>query len=108
MNQQVDWSDSAVGFAEGYLENDGGEIFEISGETRTMARTMIILSQHITSRAEAADPVKRQLLLDLLEQCEELRLIDACQFFLKAVAKCREVVKNTSSSVAKEATFTEP
>lgn len=100
MNQQMDWSDSAVDFAEGYLENDGGEIVEISAETRAMAKTIIVLSRHIQSKGESADPAKRQLLLALLDKVEELNLIDAFQFFLTAVAKSRDVVNVTLSPVS--------
>jgi hypothetical protein len=95
--QSVDWSDTAVDYASDYLKNDGGEIFGISAETRTLAKTIKILSRYVQSTAESAAPEKKRLLLLLLDKVEELNLIDACQFFLRTVANSQKVVNATPS-----------
>ena len=51
-----DWSDSAVDFAEAFLDNEAGEIVEMSAQARTLARTIMILSQHVKSEGKSASP----------------------------------------------------
>ncbi len=78
----IDWSDSAVSFSRDFLKNDGGMIFEASANIRTLARTIKILRDHVTSAGPTADPVKRRTMQRLLRAANELNLLDACRLLL--------------------------
>jgi hypothetical protein len=78
----------AVRSARGYLSRDAGDIFAVSAEARTLAKTIDVLNRWAASEGPSAAEEKR--LADLiLEVAEELDLVEACQLLIDAVTRGR-------------------
>ncbi len=78
----------AIEFGRGYLERDAGDMFAVSAEARTIAKTITILARSVRAGA-APSGEERWLLARLLEAAEELNLVEACQLLVNAVTRAR-------------------